>query len=750
MIGYPTSYVGMFEAQTNGRPVVTSIEIPLIQRDYAQGRRGHPVAEIRARFLDVLYEAVAGEKPVGLDFIYGDVTGSTLRPLDGQQRLTTLFLLHWYFAVRSGQLHAESTWTRFTYATRASARLFCERLVAYTPPVDLGPPSAWITDQPWYLHVWAHDPTISSMLVMLRAIAERFADCDPQTAWRRLANSGDPAVTFQLLPIEEMGEGEELYIRMNSRGKPLTEFETFKALFERAIDFADRSSEFDQKVDGSWADLLWPLRGSSHIVDNHFLRYMRFITDICQWRASDTPRGPLQARALRTFGADSPDAAANLEFLFHAFDTWVGADIAHEFRSLFTTAGTERGGARVLLFSASGTNLFSACCNSYDSALGLGYARTLLLYAVLRHRANPCEDFPRRLRVLRNLIEASENELRPQRLPALIADVGRVVVERSLDNLVGFNRAQIEDERAKWDFVTDNPQQQAALQRLEDHPLLRGSLQAFELDADLFSKRAEAFERIMADGALWSEFTGALLAVGNYARVRNNRDLQFGSPTLEGPWRLLLTGTFRSTLENVSKALGAVLDRISASEVGLAEELRSIQQSFLHARQVEEYCDWRYYFVRYAAMREGDSGIYASPGGRMGYSICMLNKTQMNGHYRDPYLLAVVREAHAEVSVDGGTRGGPWFRGGYVTDPRWVYLLRSGTGLRCVPDGFALSPPTREDHRDAFERICIEHGIDSRHRLVVPQSVRGGEAVDTNDRVQVGVPLLRDLAGADL
>ena len=30
----------------------------------------------------------------------------TLRPLDGQQRLTTLFLLHWYLAFRTGSLDA--------------------------------------------------------------------------------------------------------------------------------------------------------------------------------------------------------------------------------------------------------------------------------------------------------------------------------------------------------------------------------------------------------------------------------------------------------------------------------------------------------------------------------------------------------------------------------------------------------------------------------------------------------------------
>ena len=52
----------------------------------------------------------------------------------------------------------------------------------------------WIQDQPWYLFLWRHDPTIQSMLVMLDAIHERFHDIDATTAWARLTDPDDPAV----------------------------------------------------------------------------------------------------------------------------------------------------------------------------------------------------------------------------------------------------------------------------------------------------------------------------------------------------------------------------------------------------------------------------------------------------------------------------------------------------------------------------------------------------------------------------
>src|SRR4051812_41008866 len=125
--GYRTTFHAMFGAQVQGAPRVDQVEIPLIQRDYAQGREDPRTSAIRSRFLDALHTALTEDAPVGLDFIYGEVHDGTFEPLDGQQRLTTLFLLHWYLASRSGVLHERQAWWKFTYATRPSARRFCER-----------------------------------------------------------------------------------------------------------------------------------------------------------------------------------------------------------------------------------------------------------------------------------------------------------------------------------------------------------------------------------------------------------------------------------------------------------------------------------------------------------------------------------------------------------------------------------------------------------------------------------------------
>ena len=174
MKGYPTSYVGMFQETSEELQSLRMIEIPIIQRDYAQGRDTPAVEVIRREFLDVLVQAISGGKPVNLDFVYGEIEDGTLRPLDGQQRLTTLFLLHWYVAARLERLEEAQPWLKLRYATRPTAGLFCRELVkpanVSADALSAQTPQQWIKDQPWYLYAWRHDPTVTSMLNVLDAI----------------------------------------------------------------------------------------------------------------------------------------------------------------------------------------------------------------------------------------------------------------------------------------------------------------------------------------------------------------------------------------------------------------------------------------------------------------------------------------------------------------------------------------------------------------------------------------------------
>lgn len=66
--------IDLFKSQEGDESLpLSKIEIPMIQRDYAQGRKSPDVDRIRKRFLSSIYSALTENKPLKLDFVYGDI-----------------------------------------------------------------------------------------------------------------------------------------------------------------------------------------------------------------------------------------------------------------------------------------------------------------------------------------------------------------------------------------------------------------------------------------------------------------------------------------------------------------------------------------------------------------------------------------------------------------------------------------------------------------------------------------------------
>lgn len=87
------SFIDIFDSEfeTDGTPVkIKKIVIPIIQRDYAQGRENPDVNRMRTRFLSSLHDAIDKQHPITLDFVYnymlsgGDVTLKALRKLQNE------------------------------------------------------------------------------------------------------------------------------------------------------------------------------------------------------------------------------------------------------------------------------------------------------------------------------------------------------------------------------------------------------------------------------------------------------------------------------------------------------------------------------------------------------------------------------------------------------------------------------------------------------------------------------------------
>lgn len=660
------------------------IHVPMIQRDYAQGRSSE--AEVRDEFLDVLLDALMrplSDKslPLNLDFIYGEVVGAEetrFLPLDGQQRLTTLFLLHWYLAWIDGhqadfnEILSQDGKSRFAYRVRSSSTEFFDELVNFHPahtPASVDCLSGLIKNQPWYFRYWRLDPTIQSTLSMLDAIHARFADTNG--LYTRLTDVESPAITFQLLDLENFGLSDDLYIKMNARGKPLTAFETFKARFEQDLegqfkyearkigdeDFS-MAEFFSRRMDTKWADYFWAHRDrESNLFDDAVMNLLRAVAIVSLDPKSDSYvddiwklRDPKVNSSYAFFESSGWISRPFSELLILLLETWIaeGTDIATQLpddsyldeadliEELVTRPASLRY-AEIVKF--------------------VGYTTFLTTHSEHLHSNH----FQEWMRVVANLADNTVYE-RPydmQRSVQALHDLASIsdqVLEHFADDdepTAGFYKQQVVEEKLKAELILANDRWRALIIDAEGHGYFRGQIE-FLLDfcgaldkfqnsppADWDSEehntlqvRFEAYfakARLMftnrgliaIDDFLWER---ALLCVGNYLlRYRQNFSLLVNASTEHASWKRLLRGTKlgepgpRALLKelwdriDVDQPIEAQLETIIANAKGLEPWRRALVDTPAAIR----YCEKR-------AIRWWDDN-----------TIYLLKKSQLNGAHAE-------------------------------------------------------------------------------------------------------------------
>lgn len=278
------------------------IEIPMIQRDYAQGREDGKTKELREIFVADLISAILPSQsnplPLQLDFIYGSKVDEKLILIDGQQRITTLFLLHWYVSMRASvfieKINTEKL-NNFQYSTRKSSQNFCEKLIKNGCLITSDSIADAIKNSSWFRNAWLADPTIRSMLVMLdeihRVFNDKFSnDCTWEKCWEILTDKD--VIHFYFIEIKNFGAVDDLYIKMNARGKSLSDFENFKAWLQKYVEDKKISlpdEKFWDKFDKEWTDVFWRFKNKdTYEVDNLFLSFFRSVLIFAIARKNDT------------------------------------------------------------------------------------------------------------------------------------------------------------------------------------------------------------------------------------------------------------------------------------------------------------------------------------------------------------------------------------------------------------------------------------------------------------------------------
>ena len=226
---------GTISNETYSLRKLSNIFIPDFQRAYAQGRNTPQSREIIENFItDVRNALLCSASPLSLDFIYGRKNNGFFEPYDGQQRLTTLFLVHLYILRKTDcALNKNQAWKGFklSYRTSIEAGRFVEAISDNNNQIFFKQNDTWklchLESQLYVDSQMLEDDTVKNMLRTLSVIDEKLGDIKAVEAVKALDN-----ITFSLYENLPDDNPEVFYLKTNTRGLPLTPFENFRSKYE--------------------------------------------------------------------------------------------------------------------------------------------------------------------------------------------------------------------------------------------------------------------------------------------------------------------------------------------------------------------------------------------------------------------------------------------------------------------------------------------------------------------------------------
>lgn len=575
-----------------------SIQIPIIQRDYAQGREEKKVLEIRDTFLNSISDRLIQNKTLHLDFVYGSIRNNVFQLLDGQQRLTTLFLLYWYFGKKES-IDIKFL-ENFTYETRASSREFCQKLVKNDFDFSNENLIDNIKDSKWFLAFWKNDPTIKSMLIMIESIHKKFRS---NILFNKLEN-----ITFEFFELEKFGLDDDLYIKMNARGKPLTEFENFKAKFEQFLSEKDNElkEEFEIKIDNGWTDFFWDYKDKNYLIDQAFMNYFYYITEMLHNKINSDSRTLIEIdfKTIEEIYSDS----TNIKFLFKSLDKL--EDIKNSFNILFSSNSYEIG--KITLFEKD-INLLSYIINKGSNDKNFGIQKKTILFLIIYYLIDSeiNDDFKDFMRVVRNILERIRSlkkgslQYNPifdykdlhKILNILLKYINKDIYSELL-NITDSPHKEFIHEIEKAKLISKDVKFKHIIFELEDYRYLKGDIRNF-LNDDLnkmesYSKYIkEIFDEKEDDLVIRAMISSGdcRLSIGG---TRRSNDRYFLGKN--GYWEIFLT----NSNFNKNFSLQDFIEKYAHHN----QDFLKVINMFL-SNKIEK--DWKYYFVKYKEMLTIDS-----------------------------------------------------------------------------------------------------------------------------------------------
>jgi len=490
------SYVGwLTDVNQNGKRTVV---IPMFQRDYAQGRKDKRTTQVRERFAESLAQSICKNERLSLGLIFGSKQPDSeiWRLHDGQQRLTTLHLLHWYVAARANlDCWPADFLNRFRYETQIAARDFCANMASSRVDFEDRTPSDFIREQGWFHPSWERDQSVSGMLVMLDALQAAFDKAginDWSAEWQKLTSKENCSIRFHWQDMGPINAGQDFYIKLNGRGRSLTDFEHFKAWLVNHLEKEPNQEDLKQ-LDTRWTDLFWTHRnkeaeGGEEIGDAMLSFFHGVVLNLLLAESSSSDHKVLVNEVISGAPLKREELQAlytkpHVENLFHLLRTLSKDGFSVKLEEKLKAS-------HVSLFEDNRLQDFGWLTGWRKSVL---VSRALSFAAFDFIRENKWEpssldspEYAKWLRLVRNLIENSSlnNDTFPnviRSLRSLLKKIGTTSVFEQLATLEklgfsGLDDKQLNEEIAKAKLKSNSEKWIEALNEAEDHPLFQGQI----------------------------------------------------------------------------------------------------------------------------------------------------------------------------------------------------------------------------------------------------------------------------------
>jgi hypothetical protein len=552
--------------------VENGIEIPMIQRDYAQGRFDEKTQYIRLKFLKDIHATLLqnqneNKSELNLDFVYGYVENSSFVPLDGQQRLTTLYIIHWFLAFKDDVNFEENGLNLFTYKTRQTSKEFLKSLnkdeniqkIKIECNKNYNKLICVIKNQPWFNLNWNLDPTVRGFLNTLMDVTLMFSDILFSTI------KDKRPINFHFLEINEYGLGDNLYIKMNARGKSLSEFEKFKASFENIITNHINSKVFKENIDGDWLDTFWKFAIDrlpavdieddvsilSNTCDDLLLSFIKKITEYIFFK-ENLGHG-------FNFNDENIDIIyskeKNFNLLINSLNL-IQKQNHHEWRVYFNELFSIKYEKDKVAINQNALNFVDKILSNEN----FSHFENVLFYAWLYfitevnsfEITNDLKDFIRIIRNYANNINQKnktslDSELRTEYYHDILITIESTSTCEPYSNLntnsISFRKEYIQFEIAKYEFFKENSILKKQIFKFEDHSTLRGLIFNF----DFTTYNVEQVENIVSNFyALfekneYQDIIRVLLSFGDYSvKVGNSNLGSFRFFGQENRWHRIL------------------------------------------------------------------------------------------------------------------------------------------------------------------------------------------------------------------